>query len=153
MEIMNLVKDEITLKSMTFTGLGVSETLAEKLADFGIMEPTAVQAECIPAALKGKDILAESQTGTGKTLAYLLPVLQLIQPEEKTLQAMVLAPTQELAMQIVREAEKYGESLGISVQALIGGAAIKRQLEKLRLHPQLIVGTPGEFGKCWHCVS
>lgn len=145
MEIMNLVKDEITLKSMTFTGLGVSEALAVKLADYGILEPTAVQAECIPAALEGKDILAESQTGTGKTLAYLLPMLQRIQPEDKTLQALVLAPTQELAMQIVREAEKYGESLGISVQALIGGAAIKRQLERLRLHPQLVVGTPGRI--------
>lgn len=131
------------MKSMTFTGLGISETLAAKLADYGIMEPTAVQAECIPAALEGKDVLAESQTGTGKTLAYLLPLLQGIQPGDKNLQALVLAPTQELAMQILREAEKYGDSLGISVQALIGGAAIKRQLEKLRLHPHLVVGTPG----------
>lgn len=129
----------------TFTGLGIHEALAAKLADYGITEPSPVQAECIPAALEGRDVLAQSQTGTGKTLAYLLPLLQNIDADAKTLQGLILAPTQELAMQIVREAEKYGESLGVRVQALIGGAAIKRQLERLKLHPQLIVGTPGRI--------
>lgn len=129
----------------TFTGLGLNEALTAKLADYGITQPSPVQAECIPAALEGRDILAQSQTGTGKTLAYLLPLLQNTNPNEKTLQGLILAPTQELAMQIVREAEKYGESLGIRVQALIGGAAIKRQLERLKQHPQLIVGTPGRI--------
>lgn len=129
----------------TFPGLGITEQLAARLADFGITEPSPVQAECIPAALKGRDVLAQSQTGTGKTLAYLLPLLQNTDPAAKSLQGLVLAPTQELAMQIVREAEKYGEPLGIRVQALIGGAAIKRQLERLKQHPQLIVGTPGRI--------
>ncbi|WP_334075786.1 MULTISPECIES: DEAD/DEAH box helicase [Paenibacillus] len=129
----------------TFTGLGLDEALTARLADFGITQPSPVQAECIPAALEGRNILAQSQTGTGKTLAYLLPLLQHIIPDEKKLQGLILAPTQELAMQIVREAEKYGEPLGIRVQALIGGAAIKRQLERLKQHPQLIVGTPGRI--------
>ncbi|RCX19747.1 superfamily II DNA/RNA helicase [Fontibacillus phaseoli] len=129
----------------SFTGLGLDDTLAAKLADYGIMEPSPVQAECIPAALAGRDVLAQSQTGTGKTLAYLLPLLQNIDADGKNLQGLILAPTQELAMQIVREAEKYGEARGIRVQALIGGAAIKRQLERLKLHPQLIVGTPGRI--------
>lgn len=129
----------------TFTGLGLDEALTVKLADYGITQPSPVQAECIPAALEGRDVLAQSQTGTGKTLAYLLPLLQNTNPDEKTLQGLILAPTQELAMQIVREAEKYGDSLGIQVQALIGGAAIKRQLERLKQHPQLIVGTPGRI--------
>ncbi|WP_410771944.1 DEAD/DEAH box helicase [Fontibacillus sp. BL9] len=129
----------------SFTGLGLDETLAARLADFGITEPSPVQAECIPAALAGRDVLAQSQTGTGKTLAYLLPLLQNIDAEGKNLQGLILAPTQELAMQIVREVEKYGEARGIRVQALIGGAAIKRQLERLKLHPQLIVGTPGRI--------
>lgn len=133
------------MTNMKFAGLGIGEQLVAKLADFGIVEPSPVQAECIPAALKGLDILAQSQTGTGKTLAYLLPVLQTIQPEQKVLQGLVLAPTQELAMQIQREAEKYGEALGIQVQALIGGASTKRQLERLKLHPQLVVGTPGRI--------
>lgn len=129
----------------TFAGLGIGELLTAKLMDYGITKPSPVQEECIPAALEGRDILAQSQTGTGKTLAYLLPLLQSISPGEKTLQGLILAPTQELAMQIQREAEKYGEALGIKSQALIGGAAIKRQLEKLKLHPQLVVGTPGRI--------
>lgn len=133
------------MTNMTFAGLGIGEQLVTKLSDFGIVEPSPVQTECIPAALEGRDILAQSQTGTGKTLAYLLPMLQNIQPEQKLLQGLVLAPTQELAMQIQREAEKYGEALGIQVQALIGGASTKRQLERLKLHPQLIVGTPGRI--------
>lgn len=129
----------------TFAGLGVGELLTAKLADYGITEPSPVQMECIPPALEGRDILAQSQTGTGKTLAYLLPLLQSITPEEKTLQGLILAPTQELAMQILREAEKYGETLGIVSQALIGGAAIKRQLERLKQHPHIVVGTPGRI--------
>ncbi|NWL88812.1 DEAD/DEAH box helicase [Paenibacillus sp. 79R4] len=132
------------MSNTTFTGLGIGEKLAGKLADYGIQQPTPVQEECIPAALDGRDVLAQSQTGTGKTLAYLLPMLEKMTPD-KMLQGLILAPTQELAMQIQREAEKYGEALGITVQALIGGAAIKRQLERLRQHPQLVVGTPGRI--------
>lgn len=129
----------------SFAGLGIVEPLVAKLADYGITEPSPVQAECIPAALEGRDILAGSQTGTGKTLAFLLPLLQKIDTGDKSLQGLILAPTQELAIQIQREAEKYGEVLGVNVQALIGGAAMKRQLERLRLHPQLVVGTPGRI--------
>ncbi|MNC20305.1 DEAD-box ATP-dependent RNA helicase CshB [compost metagenome] len=90
-------------------------------------------------------MLAASQTGTGKTLAYLLPLLQGINPEQKVVQKLVLAPTQELAMQILREAERYGAHRGIKAMGLIGGAAIKRQIDKLREHPQLVVGTPGRI--------
>ncbi|SEK72951.1 Superfamily II DNA and RNA helicase [Paenibacillus sp. cl141a] len=127
----------------TFHTLGIAEDLSSRLAEFGIVTPSPVQAEAIPPILEGKDVLATSQTGTGKTLAYLLPVLQGIDPEIKGAQKLILAPTQELAVQIVRESERYGEARGIGVLGLIGGAAAKRQIEKLRLHPQLIVGTPG----------
>lgn len=133
------------MTKLTFAGLGIGEQLTAALLDYGISEPSPVQAECIPAALEGRDVLAQSQTGTGKTLAYLLPLLQRMTPADKTLQGLILAPTQELAMQIQREAEKYGEPLGIKTQALIGGAAIKRQLEKLKQHPQIVVGTPGRI--------
>lgn len=129
--------------SNTFIQLGVTEDLNTRLGEFGITTPSPVQAEAIPRILEGSDVLATSQTGTGKTLAYLLPVLQKIDPSAKSMQKLILAPTQELAMQIVRESERYGETRGISVLGLIGGAAIKRQLEKLKLHPQLVIGTPG----------
>lgn len=129
----------------TFPSIGVNEMLTLSLAEYGITEPSPVQAETIPAILEGKDVLAQSQTGTGKTLAYLLPILQRIDPAIKSPQVLILAPTQELAMQILRESQRYGESLGIQTQALIGGAAIGRQIEKLKLHPQLVVGTPGRI--------
>ncbi|MGM1048696.1 MAG: DEAD/DEAH box helicase [Bacillota bacterium] len=131
------------MTSTTFMTLGIAEDLATRLGEFGIHTPSPVQAEAIPQVLEGKDVLATSQTGTGKTLAYLLPVLQSIDPDSKAVQKVILAPTQELAIQIVREGERYGEQRGIGVLGLIGGASAKRQLEKLKLHPQLIVGTPG----------
>jgi len=127
----------------TFTDLHLDTKLVERLQAERIETPSSIQEAAIPVVLAGKDLIAQSQTGTGKTLAYLLPMLQRIDPSLKQVQALVLAPTQELAMQIFREAEMYGEPLGITVQSLIGGAASKRQIEKLRLHPQFIVGTPG----------
>ncbi|MWV46875.1 DEAD/DEAH box helicase [Paenibacillus sp. HJL G12] len=131
------------MNATSFTTLGLEQPLADGLSEYGITEPTPVQSEAIPAILKGADVLARSQTGTGKTLAYLLPILQNIDPDLKSPQKLVIAPTQELAMQIVREGEKYGQVRGIQVLGLIGGAALKRQVEKLKQHPQLIIGTPG----------
>ncbi|GGA35664.1 DEAD/DEAH box helicase [Paenibacillus physcomitrellae] len=131
------------MTTQTFINIGVEQRLAERLAEFGITAPSPVQESAIPAVLEGCDVLAQSQTGTGKTLAYLLPVLQRIDPERKVMQALILAPTQELAMQILRESQRYAEGTGIEAQALIGGAAIGRQVERLKRHPQLVVGTPG----------
>ncbi|AKG37821.1 DEAD/DEAH box helicase [Paenibacillus durus] len=131
------------MNKASFATIGIQEDLEARLSEFGITSPSPVQAETIPLLLEGRDVLAASQTGTGKTLAYLLPLLQRIDPERRTVQKLVLAPTQELAMQIVREAERYGEGRGIRVLGLIGGAAIGRQIERLREHPQLVVGTPG----------
>lgn len=129
----------------TWNEIGVNEQLAGMLAANGIAQPTDVQAETIPILLGGSDVSARSQTGTGKTLAYLLPLLQKLNSYSNAVQAVILAPTQELAMQIVRVAEIYGEPLNIRVQQLIGGAALKRQVEKLKLHPQLVIGTPGRI--------
>lgn len=133
------------MSNASFTGIGIEEDFAARLAEFGIAAPTPIQEQAIPPLLEGRDVLAASQTGTGKTLAYLLPLLQRIDPSVKQAQKLILAPTQELAMQIVREADRYGAQRGIGTIALIGGAAVKRQVEKLREHPQLIVGTPGRI--------
>lgn len=129
----------------TWNEIGINELLANKLAENGIVEPTDVQAGTIPVLLGGSDVSARSQTGTGKTLAYLLPMLQKLNSYSNSVQAVILAPTQELAMQIVRVAEIYAEPLNIRVQQLIGGAALKRQVEKLKLRPQLVIGTPGRM--------
>ncbi|MFC6648837.1 DEAD/DEAH box helicase [Paenibacillus rhizoplanae] len=133
------------MNKASFAAIGIQEDLAARLSEFGITEPSPVQEQTIPLLLEGRDVLAASQTGTGKTLAYLLPLLQGINPDSKSVQKLVLAPTQELAMQILREAERYGAHRGIRAIGLIGGAAIKRQIDKLREHPQLVVGTPGRI--------
>lgn len=129
----------------TWNEIGINELLENKLSANGIIEPTDVQAETIPILLGGSDVSARSQTGTGKTLAYLLPMLQKMNSYSNAIQGVILAPTQELAMQIVRVAEIYAEPLNIRVQQLIGGAALKRQVEKLKLRPQLVIGTPGRM--------
>lgn len=133
------------MNKASFAAIGIQEDLVTRLSEFGIQDPSPVQEQTIPLLLAGRDVIAASQTGTGKTLAYLLPLLQGINPEQRVVQKLVLAPTQELAMQILREAERYGAHRGIKVMGLIGGAAIKRQIDKLREHPQLVVGTPGRI--------
>lgn len=130
-------------RQMTFERLGLAAVLADELGETGIAAPTSVQAGAIPALLAGRDGVIVSPTGTGKTLAYLLPILQRLNGALRETQALVLAPTQELAMQIVREAQRYGEPLGIKTAALIGGAALSRQLERMKAKPALVVGTPG----------
>src|SRR4051794_12425723 len=111
--------------SATWESLNIAVELRETLEKNGIGQPTSVQAEAVPALLEGRDVSARSQTGSGKTLAFLLPVLQRIDRNQTDVQAIVIAPTQELAMQIFRVAEVYGEALGVRLQSLIGGAALK----------------------------
>ncbi|WP_066295751.1 DEAD/DEAH box helicase [Bacillus sp. FJAT-29937] len=107
--------------------------------------PTTIQSKAIPAALEGKDLIAESPTGTGKTLAYLLPILEKIESDQKSVQAVILAPSQELVMQIFEEIQKWSEGSGIRAASFIGGANVKRQLEKLKKHPHIALGTPGRM--------
>ncbi|GGD12091.1 DEAD/DEAH box helicase [Pontibacillus salipaludis] len=109
----------------------------------GFDQPTAVQNETAPIIVEGGDVIAEAPTGGGKTLAYLLPVLQKIDPEAKQAQVLILASSHELVMQIFDEVRKWTEGSGIRSASLIGGANVKRQLEKLKKKPHVIVGTPG----------
>ena len=105
--------------------------------------PTPIQEKSIVSILEGKDVIAESPTGTGKTLAYLLPTLQKINVEKKAVQILILASTRELVMQILEEINIWSEGSDIESLAVIGGANIKRQMDKLKKKPQIIVGTPG----------
>jgi superfamily II DNA/RNA helicase len=111
----------------------------------GFNTPTTIQSYAIPAIVENKDVIAQSPTGTGKTLAYLLPVLNKIDPEKKVIQAVILASSQELVMQILNEIQKWSEGSGIRGASFIGGANVKRQLEKLKKHPHIAVGTPGRI--------
>ena len=128
-----------------FDQLGVSETLCALLKKQGITEPTPVQEQALPPMRAGRDVIAQAQTGTGKTLAFLLPLLEKIKPQGAAAQALVIAPTRELAIQITRVAEPLGAALGIGTVVIYGGADIERQKEKLRRQPQLIIGTPGRL--------
>lgn len=131
----------------TFTALGLPEALAAALRAQGILTPLPVQTAAVPRLLAGENLLVQAPTGTGKTLAYLLPILARLDAALPQVQAVVLAPTQELSMQIARTARELAQAAGIPVRVLglIGGASIKRQLEKLKEKPQLVVGTTGRI--------
>jgi superfamily II DNA/RNA helicase len=107
--------------------------------------PTSIQTQAIPLITAGRDVIAESPTGTGKTLAYLLPVLDKINPEAQGIQAVILASSQELVMQILEQVQKWSLGSGIRSASFIGGANVTRQLDKIKKRPQLIVGTPGRM--------
>ncbi|MCP3030961.1 DEAD/DEAH box helicase [Halobacillus sp. A1] len=106
-------------------------------------QPTAVQTESIPFILNGEDLVAEAPTGSGKTLAYLIPLLQKIDVEKKHTQVLILASSHELVMQIHQEVQLWSKGSGVNSISLIGGANVKRQIDKLKKKPQLVVGTPG----------
>ena len=131
----------------TFTALGLPEAIAAALRAQGILTPLPVQTAAVPRLLAGENLLVQAPTGTGKTLAYLLPILARLDASLPQAQAVVLAPTQELSMQIARTARELAQAAGIPVRVLglIGGASIKRQLEKLKEKPQLVVGTTGRI--------
>ena len=95
----------------------------------GFQSPTTIQSYAIPEIVENKDVIAQSPTGTGKTLVYLLPILNKLDPEKKSIQAVILASSQELVMQILNETQKWSEGSGIRGASFIGGANVKRQLE------------------------
>ncbi len=122
-------------------------SLVAALSAQGIKEPLPVQAEAVPRLLSGGNLVVQAPTGTGKTLAYLLPALARIDAEKAQAQAVVLAPTYELAMQIAKTAQELAQAAELPIRALglIGGANIQRQIEKLKKKPQLIVGSAGSM--------
>ncbi len=109
----------------------------------GYKQLTPVQEQVLPVILDGRDLIAESPTGTGKTMAYLLPLTEKLDKDSKDLQVLVLAPTQELVMQIQREANELLSHMNMGAVALIGGVDVKRQKERLKTNPAIVVGTPG----------
>ena len=129
----------------SFTTLGVVPALTDHLAKTGIKEPAPIQIQAIPPVFSGHDVIAMAQTGTGKTLAFLIPILQRIHPDLAQEQALIIAPTRELVKQIAEEAERLAEPLGVDVLPLIGGRTIEEQQRRLGRRPQVILGTPGRL--------
>jgi superfamily II DNA/RNA helicase len=133
----------------TFSDLGLTSALETALTQDHISEPTSIQRQAIPILLAGSDAYISSETGTGKTLAYLLPLLTKLDPTQRTLQAIIVVPTHELAMQIAQVGRDLAEhaELALRLQVLIGGVSLKRQIEKLKDKPHIAVGTAGRINE------
>lgn len=138
--------NEDIMSTVTFEELGISENLLAAIRDLGYAAPTPIQAEAIGKLTRGYDVVGQSQTGTGKTAAFGIPLIQLIDPEDRRLQGVVLCPTRELCLQVTEEFHrllKYSE--GIRTVAVYGGQPIDRQINALKGGVQIIVATPGRF--------
>lgn len=135
------------MEKRNFVDLGISTALQAGLQKINITMPTAIQQEIIPAILKGIDVIGQSETGSGKTFAYLLPLFQKIDLELKKTQVIILTPTHELASQVHKQAELLASISEIPVKSalIIGNASMTRQLEKLKQKPHIVVGSAGRI--------
>ncbi|MBW2960749.1 DEAD/DEAH box helicase [Mesonia aestuariivivens] len=133
--------------SIPFSALGIQEELQQALANLNISQPTVIQQKAIPLILQEKeDLVVLSKTGTGKTAAFGLPILQLVHPEQHHIQALVLAPTRELGNQIYENLKSFATQLPeLKINGVFGGNPIKPQIEELKNLPQILVATPGRL--------
>ena len=130
---------------MKFSELGLSQDLLTAIEKHGYVEATPIQEQTIPLTLAGKDVIGQAQTGTGKTAAFGLPILNMIDTDSNQVQALVVSPTRELAIQTQDELFKLGRDKRVKVQAVFGGADIRRQINGLSHGAHIVVGTPGRL--------
>ncbi len=128
-----------------FAPLGLRPELEQAIEKSGYTEPTDIQASMIPLMMTGQDVIGQAQTGTGKTAAFSLPILQNLVPGQGTIQSLVLAPTRELAMQVAKSINEYGQFLNVRVLAVYGGSSYDTQIRSLRRGVDVVVGTPGRM--------
>ncbi|MGO1858030.1 DEAD/DEAH box helicase, partial [Ancrocorticia populi] len=137
---------DINSTDLTFSDLDLPEDLHQAVQDMGFVHPTAVQAAAIPLLLAGRDVVGVAQTGTGKTAAFGLPLLAHVDPDARRVQALVLAPTRELAMQGAAAIDDFAShSHDLDVVAVYGGSSYTPQLRALERGAQVVVGTPGRI--------
>ena len=130
---------------MKFSELGLSDSLLKAIKRSGYEEATPIQEQTIPMVLEGKDVIGQAQTGTGKTAAFGLPIIENVDTENLNIQAIIISPTRELAIQTQEELYRLGKDKHVRVQVVYGGADIRRQIKSLKQHPQILVGTPGRL--------
>ncbi|MDF2930350.1 MAG: cshA 2 [Anaerospora sp.] len=130
-----------------FKALGIGDAILRSLNDMGLgfEEPTPIQEQAIPSALAGKDLVGQAQTGTGKTAAFGIPLLNKVRVSADGPQGIVLTPTRELAIQVAEELNKIAQYTNIQALPIYGGQDIQRQIKGLRKNPQIIVATPGRL--------
>src|SRR3954465_4995416 len=127
----------------SFADLGLSEPMLAALRDVGYETPSPIQVQAIPPLLEGRDVIGQAQTGTGKTAAFGLPLLEYVDPDDPDIQALVLTPTRELCIQVTQAIRAYGARKGVDVVAVFGGAPIRSQQSQLRAGGHVVVGTVG----------
>ena len=128
-----------------FDQFGLNAELVQTAAELGFTAPTPIQQAVIPPIVAGRDVIGQAQTGTGKTAAYGLPLLHRLDRQHRGVQALVLAPTRELAIQVAAALQQYGRGVGARVLALYGGQSYQQQLRSLRERVEVVVGTPGRL--------
>jgi len=128
-----------------FTELKVSNPILKALEQMGFEEATPIQGETIPHALEGRDVIGQAQTGTGKTAAFGIPMIERFEPSERKVKGLVVAPTRELAIQVAQELNQIGKVKRIRALAIFGGQQMDRQIRALRERPQIVVATPGRL--------
>lgn len=130
---------------MKFSELGLSKSLLKAVQRSGYEEATPIQEQTIPMVLAGEDVIGQAQTGTGKTAAFGLPIIEHVDKQNPAVQALVISPTRELAIQTQEELYRLGRDKHVKVQVVYGGADIKRQIRNLKNDPQIVVGTAGRL--------
>ncbi|WOT06030.1 DEAD/DEAH box helicase [Shewanella youngdeokensis] len=133
---------------MSFSSLSLSDALLNLLTQKGYLQPTPIQTAAIPVILSGKDLMASAQTGTGKTAAFTLPLLQqlsTVQADEHVIKALILVPTRELALQVNKSVTEYGVNTGLKTTVIYGGVSIDAQAQKLAGGVDIVVATPGRL--------
>ena len=134
------------MTNLIFKELNLSEDVQKALAEMGFEEATPIQSQSIPHILNGSDVIGQAQTGTGKTCAFGIPAIEMMDAENEGIQALVMCPTRELAIQTAEELKNVSKyKKGIRILAVYGGQPIDRQIMALRQHPQIIIGTPGRI--------
>ena len=130
---------------MKFNEFNLSAELLAEIEKAGFVEASPIQEQTIPLALEGKDVIGQAQTGTGKTAAFGLPTLEKIDVDNTVIQALVIAPTRELAVQSQEELFRFGRSKGVKVRSVYGGSSIEKQIKALKSGAHIVVGTPGRL--------
>ncbi|WP_375445427.1 DEAD/DEAH box helicase [uncultured Fibrella sp.] len=144
-----IIKETITVqpvvaKGFTFADLNVSADILAAVTEMGFTTPSPIQAEAIPPIMAGRDVIGQAQTGTGKTAAFGIPALELIDPSDRSVQVLILCPTRELAVQVTEELRKLSKfKRGIYIETIYGGDSIERQIRSLKKGVHIVVGTPG----------
>ncbi|WP_208586049.1 DEAD/DEAH box helicase [Gracilibacillus suaedae] len=128
-----------------FNQLGISASIMKALEKMGFEEATPIQAQTIPLGMEGKDVIGQAQTGTGKTAAFGIPMIEKIDPNERKIQGLIVAPTRELAIQVSEEMHKLAKFKGVRTLPVYGGQHMERQIKALKDRPHIVVATPGRL--------